>query len=94
MKFPRSPVYLAVSAAVLNLTPSLPAFAQEPALEEVVVTGTRAPGRSAEDLPVPVDVLSANDLENTGQTAQAIEVPVNGDHRADGVGTGRAYAYF
>ena len=68
MKFPRSPVYLAVSAAVLNLTPSLPAFAQEPALEEVVVTGTRAPGRSAEDLPVPVDVLSANDLENTGQT--------------------------
>jgi iron complex outermembrane receptor protein len=33
-----------------------------------VVTGTRAPGRSAEDLPVPVDILTAQDLENTGQT--------------------------
>lgn len=37
-------------------------------IEEVTVIGTRAPGRSAEDLPVPVDVLSAEALEDTGQT--------------------------
>ncbi|MEM0955981.1 MAG: TonB-dependent receptor plug domain-containing protein, partial [Pseudomonadota bacterium] len=45
------------------------AFAQEiPTLEEIVVTGTRAPGRTAEDLPVPVDVLTAEALQDTGET--------------------------
>lgn len=39
-----------------------------PDLEEVTVIGSRAPGRSAEDLPVPVDVLTAEALEDTGQT--------------------------
>lgn len=68
MKFSRTPVSLAVTAAALNLVYSAPTTAQDGALEEVIVTGTRAPGRSAEDLPVPVDVLNANDLENTGQT--------------------------
>lgn len=64
----RSPVYLAL-AAVIATTSQVPlAQAQEPALEEVVVTGTRAPGRSAEDLPVPVDVLSSEQLGATGQT--------------------------
>jgi iron complex outermembrane receptor protein len=44
-------------------------FAQvDKVLEEVVVTGTRAPGRSAEDLPVPVDVLTAEAMAKTGQT--------------------------
>ena len=37
-------------------------------IEEVTVIGSRAPGRSAEDLPVPVDVLTAEALEDTGQT--------------------------
>lgn len=37
-------------------------------IEEITVVGTRSPGRSAEDLPVPVDVLSASALEETGQT--------------------------
>ena len=69
MKYKYAPMFLAVTAAVASLTQSVHLAAQnEPALEEVVVTGTRAPGRSAEDLPVPVDVLTAQDLANTGQT--------------------------
>ena len=39
-----------------------------PDMEEVTVIGSRAPGRSAEDMPVPVDVLTAEALEDTGQT--------------------------
>jgi iron complex outermembrane receptor protein len=37
-------------------------------IEEVVVLGTRAPGRTAQDLPVPVDSLSADAMAETGQT--------------------------
>lgn len=37
-------------------------------IEEVVTIGTRTKGRSAEDIPVPVDVLNAELLKNTGQT--------------------------
>ncbi len=37
-------------------------------LEEVVVTGTRLAGRSAEDLPVPVDTLTSEALRATGHT--------------------------
>ena len=37
-------------------------------IEEVVVLGSRAPGRVAEDLPVPVDSLSAESMRATGQT--------------------------
>jgi iron complex outermembrane receptor protein len=37
-------------------------------IEEVVTIGTRTKGRTAEDLPVPVDVLNAEALTNTGQT--------------------------
>ncbi len=35
-------------------------------LEEILVVGSRAPGRSAEDSPVPVDVLTADDLVQSG----------------------------
>lgn len=35
-------------------------------LEEILVVGSRAPGRSAEESPVPVDVLSAADLIQSG----------------------------
>ncbi|NCF20612.1 MAG: TonB-dependent receptor, partial [Haliea sp.] len=72
MTFKHAPIFLAVTAAVVSLSQPQSASAQDPALEqvleEVVVTGTRAPGRSAEDLPVPVDVLNAEQLANTGQT--------------------------
>ena len=35
-------------------------------LEEILVVGSRVPGRSAEDSPVPVDVLTADDLVQSG----------------------------
>ena len=38
---------------------------EEVALDEVTVVGSRTPGRSAEDSPVPVDVLTASDLEQS-----------------------------
>ncbi|MEM0955223.1 MAG: TonB-dependent receptor [Pseudomonadota bacterium] len=37
-------------------------------IEEVVTIGTRVPGRSAEDIPVPVDVLTNEALTATGET--------------------------
>lgn len=58
------PLPLAISAAV--------AQAQEPqqasSVEELMVVGTRMKGRTAEDLPVPVDVLDTEALTKTGQT--------------------------
>ena len=69
MKHKYTHMFLAVTAAVASLSQSAIVAAQdEPMLEEIVVTGSRAPGRSAEDMPVPVDVLTAQDLANTGQT--------------------------
>jgi len=69
MNFKKTPMVAAVSLAVASfISPAQLVAQQELALEEVVVTGTRAKGRSAEDLPVPVDVLSAESLANTGQT--------------------------
>ena len=50
------------------------ALAQEPAevnvedVEKIAIIGSRVAGRSADDLPVPVDILSAEALANTGQT--------------------------
>lgn len=40
--------------------------ANDRALGEVVVTGTRAPGRTAIDSPVPIDVLGQEDLRRSG----------------------------
>ena len=64
-----------VSAAVLPLlmaTNSQAVNAQEQAaqenIEKIAIVGSRVAGRSVEDLPVPVDILSAEALENTGQT--------------------------
>jgi iron complex outermembrane recepter protein len=59
--------------SVLALASSHHVVAQQHAgpdqiIEEVISIGTRVPGRTAEDLPVPVDVLSADDLSKTGQT--------------------------
>lgn len=41
---------------------------QPQAVEELLIVGTRTRGRTAEDLPVPVDVLGTEALEKTGQT--------------------------
>lgn len=37
-------------------------------LEEVITTGTRTKGRSVQDSPAPIDVLSGDDLENQAST--------------------------
>ena len=44
-------------------------------LSEVVVTGTRQPGRTAVDAPAPVDVFTAQQIQQTGltETAQILE---------------------
>jgi iron complex outermembrane recepter protein len=46
------------------------------ALEELTVTGTRAPARSAGDAPVPVDVLTEAEIKSSGrtETAQIIQM--------------------
>ena len=46
------------------------------ALDQIVVTGTRRPDRTAVEAPVPIDVLSAEDLQNTGltETSQIIQM--------------------
>jgi len=61
---------LAVAAAAIGL-PAQSTVAQETEddlIEEVITTGTRVPGRTVSDLPVAVDVLSADDMSATGQT--------------------------
>ncbi|AQS40109.1 outer membrane receptor protein [Shewanella psychrophila] len=40
----------------------------EEEMELISVIGSRVPGRSSNELPVPVDILTAEDLANTGQT--------------------------
>lgn len=42
--------------------------ANEQVIEVISVIGSRVAGRTVEDLPVPVDILSAEALVNTGQT--------------------------
>ncbi|MDR6677598.1 iron complex outermembrane receptor protein [Pseudomonas psychrotolerans] len=59
------------SAAVLSALLPLPAFADEAIdgtakLDTVLVTGTRAKNRTLLDSPVPVDVLTAEDLKAAG----------------------------
>ncbi|MEO1035165.1 MAG: TonB-dependent receptor [Pseudomonadota bacterium] len=46
---------------------SAPAVAQDE-IEELVVTGTRGQPRSVTDSPVPIDVISAEDFQNQGDT--------------------------
>jgi len=72
--FYRNSICVAISA-LFTLT-ALPALAQtnnndqnaERSVEKIAVVGSRVAGRSIEDLPVPVDILSAEALANTGQT--------------------------
>lgn len=46
------------------------------ALDQIVVVGSRRPDRTAVEAPVPVDVLSSEDLKNTGltETSQVIQM--------------------
>ena len=59
----------ALAAALLAGAPAPALEAQDgTVIEEVVVLGSRQAGRSALDIPVPVDTLNADVLDKTGQT--------------------------
>jgi len=71
---------LKTSKAITSTTPPVTSTAenqtyitQDPALEveKIFIIGSRVAGRSANDLPVPIDILSAEALVNTGQTEVA-----------------------
>ena len=47
---------------------SVPSFAQEEVIEEIVTIGSRRQGRSAADTPAPVDVISGSDLAAAAST--------------------------
>ena len=68
-----SPALLATVSAVALLS-AAPAFAQDAAVDEaatvdeIVVTGTRVANRSRLDTLAPVDVVTAQSLQNRGTT--------------------------
>ena len=52
--------------------PGFPLWRREPlALEELAVVGTRAAERTSTEAPVPVDVLTAAEIKQTGRTETA-----------------------
>lgn len=65
---------LSASFAALSIGTVAPAHAQDAQAEDtadqpaIIVTGTRRTDRTVADSPVPVDVLSAQDLVNSGST--------------------------
>src|ERR1700759_4623642 len=68
---------LAATASVMAILSASAAFAQQVAgndVESVVVTGSRAAPRAQLDTVVPVDVISASQIQHTGTTdlAQAL----------------------
>ena len=58
------PLPLAICAVVAQAQSET----SEEVIEEVVTIGTRTKGRTAEDLPVPVDVLNSEAMAKTGHT--------------------------
>ena len=58
---------LAGTALAQDETPTYQADPEQ-IVEEIVTIGTRSPGRTATDSPVPVDVLSSEAMTNTGHT--------------------------
>jgi len=69
MKMKRTPLFLALAAVATATTPVTAVQAQESALEEVVVLGSRSQKpRTVADSTVPVDVLNAEDFNSLGNT--------------------------
>lgn len=68
--WPRARLLAVAVASVLAASPaqaqSLPADGQATTLDQVVVTGVRASNRTSLDSPVPVDVLTEQDLRSAG----------------------------
>ena len=64
-----SKLLLGASCLAISITGGTPAaVAQEEALEEVIVVGSRRAARSDADAPVPVDVITAADFANQGDS--------------------------
>jgi len=59
---------LILSAASQTSLAQEPYQVNEQEVEVIAIIGSRVAGRTVEDLPVPVDILSAEALFNTGQT--------------------------
>lgn len=56
-------------AVLLSVASPQQTFAQsDEMIEEIVTTGTRRAARSADDTPAPIDVVSADELRNQGDT--------------------------
>lgn len=67
--FKKNTLYAAMAGVLFTSTGvTTGVLAQDGDLEVIAVIGSRSPSRSAENLPVPVDVFSLEALENTGQT--------------------------
>ncbi|MBA4747865.1 MAG: TonB-dependent receptor [Sphingopyxis sp.] len=69
----RRPLLATALVALASLTPAAPVFAQEEAeaAEDgatIIVTGTRRTDRTVADSTVPIDVISAESLVNSGTT--------------------------
>ncbi|NNF17976.1 MAG: TonB-dependent receptor plug domain-containing protein, partial [Gammaproteobacteria bacterium] len=58
------PVWTAMLAAVFSIT--VPSFAQDKDLEEVITIGTRSQARSATESTAPIDVIPADEFQNQG----------------------------
>lgn len=61
-------VALAALAIAVALPPGVAMAQDDETIEEIVTVGTRQAGRVSSDLPVPVDTLSSEEMEATGQT--------------------------
>ena len=59
---------IAVSLALPAAVPALAQQGEQAIEEEIVVVGSRRQDRSAADLPVPVDIVDAEDMRNFGDT--------------------------
>ena len=66
MNMKKSTFLLSTVALVVSMLTSVPVFAQEEAIEEVVVLGSRAKPRSVSESAVPVDVISGDEFQKQG----------------------------
>ncbi len=66
---------LAISSLFAGLTATSSVLAQEGVIEEIITTGTRSvKARSAADSPVPVDVISQDEINAIGNTADMTDI--------------------
>jgi len=63
----KSDVEVSLVPVISSETPQR-SLAQEQSIEKITIIGSRVSGRLADELPVPVDIFSADALTNTGQT--------------------------